>query len=123
MDDAAPELLLCPECAEPYDATDNYCRECGMFLRDQRLPVARPTTLALEPRRPVLPTPVRRAATAIAIGTALKITANLVGKLLAQRAAGKTAAKPAGRAVARRPRESTVVSESLFVRRTWIQRD
>ena len=123
MDDAAPELLLCPECAEPYDATDNYCRECGMFLRDQRLPVARPTTLALEPRRPVLPTPVRRAATAIAIGTALKITANLVGKLLAQRAAGKTAGKPAGRAVARRPRESTVVSESLFVRRTWIQRD
>lgn len=122
MDDAAPELLHCPECAEPYDATDNYCRECGMFLRDQRLPVARPS-LALEPRRPVLPTPVRRAATAIAIGTALKITANLVGKLLAQRAAGKTAGKPAGRAVARRPRESTVVSESLFVRRTWIQRD
>ncbi|MCY3506336.1 MAG: hypothetical protein OXH41_09250 [Chloroflexi bacterium] len=118
MVDPAPELLFCPECAEPYDATDNYCRECGMFLRDNRLPVARPT-VALEPRRPALPTPVRRAATAIAIGTALKITANIVGKLLAQRAARKAPA----RAVARRPRESTVVSESLFVRRTWIQRD
>ena len=118
MDDAAPELLSCPDCAEPYDATDNYCRQCGMFLRDHRLPMARPT-LALEPRRPALPTPVRRAATAIAIGTALKITANIVGKLLAQRAAGKAS----GRAVTRRPRESTVVSESLFVRRTWIQRD
>ena len=118
MVDPAPELLFCPECAEPYDATDNYCRQCGMFLRDHRLPVARPT-FALEPRRPALPTPVRRAATAIAIGTALKITANIVGKMLAQRAASKAPA----RAVARRPRESTVVSESLFVRRTWIQRD
>ena len=119
MVDPAPELLSCPECAEPYEATDNYCRHCGMFLRDQRLPVPRPP-LALEPRRPALPTPVRRAATAIAIGTALKITANIVGKLLAQRAAAN---KTSGRAVARRPRESTVVSESLFVRRTWIQRD
>lgn len=119
MVDPAPELLFCPECAEPYDATDNYCRQCGMFLRDHRLPVARPT-VALEPRRPALPTPVRRAATAIAIGTALKITANIVGRLLAQRAAAN---KAPGRAVARRPRESTVVSESLFVRRTWIQRD
>ena len=118
MVDPAPELLFCPECAEPYDATDNYCRQCGMFLRDHRLPVARPT-VALEPRRPALPTPVRRAATAIAIGTALKITANIVGKMLAQRAASKAPA----RAVARRPRESTVVSESLFVRRPWIQRD
>ena len=119
MVDPAPELLSCPECAEPYEATDNYCRHCGMFLRDQRLPVPRPP-LALEPRRPALPTPVRRAATAIAIGTALKITANIVGKLLAQRVAAN---KASGRAVARRPRESTVVSESLFVRRTWIQRD
>ncbi len=119
MVDPAPELLSCPECAEPYEATDNYCRHCGMFLRDQRLPVPRPP-LALEPRRPALPTPVRRAATAIAIGTALKITANIVGRLLAQRAAAN---KASGRAVARRPRESTVVSESLFVRRTWIQRD
>ena len=119
MVDPAPDFLSCPDCAEPHDATDNYCRNCGMFLRDHRLPAPRPA-LALEPRRPVLPTPVRRAATAIAIGTALKITANIVGRLLAQRAA---AGKAPSRAVARRPRESTVVSESLFVRRTWIERD
>ena len=113
-----PRMLDCPDCAEPYDATDNYCRNCGMFLRESRMPAPRPV-MALEPRRPALPAPVRRAATAIAIGTALKITANIVGRVLAQRAASKAA----GRAVARRPRESAVVSESLFVRRTWIQRD
>ena len=113
-----PRMLDCPDCAEPYDATDNYCRNCGMFLRESRMPAPRPV-MALEPRRPALPTPVRRAATAIAIGTALKITANIVGKLLAQRAANKAGSH----AAARRPRESTVVSESLFVRRTWIQRD
>ncbi|MCY3882840.1 MAG: hypothetical protein F4Z77_03195 [Dehalococcoidia bacterium] len=118
MVDRALELLTCPECAEPYDAADNYCRQCGMFLRDHRLPVAR-QTVALEPRRPALPTPVRRAATAIAVGTALKITANILGKVLAQRAANKAS----GRALARKERETTVVSESLFVRRTWIERD
>lgn len=118
MVDPAPELLSCPECAEPYEATDNYCRHCGMFLRDRRLPVARPT-VALEPRRPALPTPVRRAATAIAVGTALKITANILGKVLAQRAANRAST----RALARKERETTVVSESLFVRRTWIERD
>ena len=118
MAEPAPGLFSCPDCAEPHDATDNYCRNCGMFLRDRRLPVAR-QTMALAPRRPPLPTPIRRAATAIAIGTALKITANVVGKMLAQR----SASKPANRAVARRDRESTVVSESLFVRRTWIERD
>ncbi|MXY88016.1 MAG: zinc ribbon domain-containing protein [Dehalococcoidia bacterium] len=118
MVDRALELLTCPECAEPYEATDNYCRHCGMFLRDHRLPVAR-QTVALEPRRPALPTPVRRAATAIAVGTALKITANILGKVLAQRAANKASS----RALARKERETTVVSESLFVRRTWIERD
>lgn len=119
MAEPAPLTLNCPDCAEPHDAIDNYCRNCGMFLRDNRMPVAQPAA-ALEVRRPALPAPVRRAATAIAVGTALKITANVVGKLLAQRAASKAA----GRAVARRQdRPTTVVSESLFVRRTWIERD
>ena len=118
MSDPAPLSLFCPDCAEAHDATDNYCRNCGMFLRDSRMPVARPAA-ALEVRRPALPTPIRRAATAIVVGTALKITANLVGRLLTQRAANKAS----NRALARRERESTVVSESLFVRRTWIQRD
>ncbi len=119
MADPAPLDPACPACAEPHGATDNYCRNCGMFLRDHRLPVARPAA-ELEVRRPALPVPVRRAVTAIAIGTALKITANIVGRMLA----GRAAAKPPGRALARRPRrESTVVSESLFVRRTWIERD
>ena len=119
MSQPAPLTFSCPDCAEPHDAIDNYCRNCGMFLRDGRLPVARPA-MALEPHRPSLPAPIRSAATAIAIGTALKIAANIAGKLLAQRAAGKAA----GRAVARRQeRPSTVVSESLFVRRTWTERD
>ncbi len=119
---AGPELhsLACPDCAEPHDATDNYCRNCGMFLRERRnMPVPRPPA-ALEVRRPALPAPVRRAATAIAIGTALKITAKIAGKLLAQRAAARASSRALAR---RRERPDTVVSESLFIRRTWIQRD
>ena len=118
---AGPEFhsLACPDCAAPHDATDNYCRNCGMFLRERRMPVPR-APAALEVRRPALPAPVRRAATAIAIGTALKITANIAGKLLARRAAARVSSRALAR---RRERPDTVVSESLFIRRTWIQRD
>ena len=119
MVEPAPPTLACPDCAAPRDAADNYCRACGLFLPETRLPAPRPV-VALAPPRPRLPAPVRRAATAIAIGTALKITANIAARLLARRAAGKAS----GRAPARRQaRPRTVVSESLFVRRTWIERD
>ncbi|HCV00847.1 MAG: hypothetical protein CL897_06845 [Dehalococcoidia bacterium] len=114
----APKFLTCPDCVEPLEATDNYCRNCGMFLRDRRMPVARPSG-ALEVRPPALPVPVRRAITAIAVGTALKITANIASTFLAKRATSKGST----RALTGRGRESTVVSESLFVRRTWTQRD
>ncbi len=125
----APRSSDCPDCSAPHDPLDNYCRHCGIFLRDYRLPVATATATptVVEPRRPALPArmnsvtlpePVRRAATAIAIGTALKIVANLLGRVLAYRSARQASS----RALARR-RTSTVVRESLFVRRTWSDRD
>ena len=129
MDDTAPSSSACPDCTEPYDAEDNYCRSCGMFLADHRMIIAREEAGALALRRPGLPVPLRRAATAVAVGTALQIGAGLAGKFLARRAASaarSAAGRPAKGALARRaePRSpTTVVSEALFVRRIWIQRD
>lgn len=132
----------CPDCGTAYDPTDNYCRRCGMYLA-----AVRPTTSLtkdepkreVEPVRAGLPAPVKRAATALAIGTALQIGVGLAGKYLAGQAAkgAMTAATrqamPRGRRGSRevtKPRgaessngeEATAVSETVLIRRVWVRR-
>lgn len=112
--------LVCPECAAPRDAGDNFCRRCGVDLVGERLPVAR-RPAAIAPLRPSLgavPAPVKRAAAAVAVGTALRIGAGVAGRLLARRSATPPARRP--RAA---PSRATVVSEALFVRRIRFERD
>lgn len=132
----------CPDCGTAYDPTDNYCRRCGMYLAAVRPP----TSLTKEepvrdiaPARSGLPAPVKRAATAMAIGTALQIGVGLAGKYLAGQAAkgAMTAATkqalPRGRRGSRevtKPRQdassngddATAVSETVLIRRVWVRR-
>jgi hypothetical protein len=128
----------CPDaCGIPDLSCDNYCRECGMYLadvREQQSITVTSTTTALEPIRPALPVPVRRAATAIAVGAAVQVGLTLAARYLASQAARKAvesatrpAATPARRArpdVERRklPDDVAAVSETLIVRRVWIRR-
>ncbi|MCK9518430.1 MAG: hypothetical protein M0R74_05285 [Dehalococcoidia bacterium] len=129
----------CPDCGAAYELTDNYCRRCGMYLA-----AARPSTSltaehqarALEPVRAGLPVPVKRAATALAIGTALQIGVGLAGKYLAGQAAKgavtsatkQAVARPRGREVANavdqhpEPSEATAISETVLIRRVWVRR-
>jgi len=133
----------CPDCGSAYTLSDNYCRECGMFLAALRtapstLPLVR-TESALpvraERQRASLPAPVKKAATALAIGTALQIGANVAGRYLIHNAARSavsqagSAARPRGKKQApqadSRPepvRDATAVSETVIVRRIWIRR-
>lgn len=140
----AQPLPLCPDCQAGYQPDDNYCRQCGMYLaalRDTAI-VAKPAT-ALPARqtrqRAPLPAPVKKAATAMAVGTALQIGVSLTGKYLA-RQAGKQAlnavAKPSRKQNTRPAREvaparevspdpyphAAAVSETVVVRRVWIRR-
>lgn len=121
MVETLPAALACPDCAALRDADDNFCRRCGLSLAAGRLPVARRTVAVAFPR-PSLPAPVKRAAVIAATGAALRIGAGIAGRLLARRAAPSAAKAPA-----RRPRSgpgrATVVSEALFVRRIWFERD
>lgn len=143
----AQTLPKCPDCQNGYQPDDNYCRQCGMYLaalRDTAIVAAPPTPLPMrQPRqRAALPAPVKKAATAMAVGTALQIGVSLTGKYLA-RQAGKQAmnavARPRGKA-AQKPhpaREVTAtlpqpavdpfpfagaVSETVVVRRVWIRK-
>lgn len=132
------EPLACPDCTTDYALGDNYCRKCGMFLAALRdLPVVSPLAdpPAIVPRqRAGLPAPVRKAATALAIGTAIQLGAGIATRVIAAQSARSAvrAAKPAARAVeVAQPRAevspdplagTTELSETLMIRRVWIRR-
>lgn len=135
MHDTAPS---CPDCGTAFDPPDNYCRHCGMYLaasREANLPVAAtPQPRALEVVRTGagVPAPVKKAATALAIGAALQVGVGIAGRYLAGQAAreaAKVAAPRAnrGRTPLRRPEadqvvEAAAVSETVVIRRVWIRR-
>ena len=141
----AQTLPTCPDCNAGYQPDDNYCRQCGMFLaalRDTAIVAAAPALPARMPRpRAQLPAPVKKAAAAMAVGTALQIGVSLTGKYLA-RQAGKQAlnavTRPKQERGQRRPTTREVapakpvdvdpyphaaaVSETVVIRRVWLRR-
>ncbi len=131
----------CPDCGATFEVADNYCRQCGMYVAALRsVATVQPHSLALEPSRTGLPAPVRKAATAVAVGTALQLAVGLTGKYLARQAAkqavaGVRATRPSPRrrptekpngnkpAVVQDPMEgTTAVSETLIIQRVWMRR-
>ena len=131
---------ICPDCGAAFDVADNYCRQCGMYLAALRaVATVEPAARAIEPVRTGMPAPVRKAATALAVGTALQVAVGLTGKYLARHAARQavSAVRPAKvtprRAVARRAEANpavveepldaaTAVSETLIIQRVWMRR-
>lgn len=131
------ERQVCPDCAATYTLDDNYCRKCGMFvaaLRPMTPADAHPTERAVVPVRPGLPAPMRKAATALAIGTVLQIGVSVAGRMLANQAANSLASAltPRPKRATARKREpartatpmqdADTVSETLMIRRVWIRR-
>ena len=132
------ETRLCPDCGAEYAPEDNYCRQCGMYVAALRtLPVtAPPAATAVATVRAGLPAPVKKAATAIAVGTALQVGVGLAGKYMARQAAKQAlgAVKPGRRehkaadvvpaaASETRTDEAASISEMLLIRRVWLRRD
>lgn len=133
--------LLCPDCGAKYELADNYCRQCGMYLAAQRsVATVVPDSRAVEPVRTALPAPVKKAATAVAVGAALQIAVGVTGRYLARQAAKQAVAaiKPSPKPAPRRrtpentatkpvvvedPAEAvTAVSETLVIQRVWMRR-
>ena len=63
-----PETLLCGRCATTYDAEDNFCRQCGLSLRDDPLPVPNESNMPTI-WQPPLPVAVVKGAAFVAAGT------------------------------------------------------
>ena len=88
------EAQPCPDCAAEYAPSDNYCRKCGMYLaalQGGALMRTSGETRALERVRAPLPAPMRKAATAVAIGAALQVGVGLAAKYFAAQGASKAA--------------------------------
>lgn len=128
-------MLACPDCSATCARTDNYCRQCGMFLAAQRGVVLAQTpaaSRAIDVSRPALPAPVKKVATAVVIGSALQIGLGLAGKYLASQGAkqGVAAAlakpanaKKAAAVVQAAPQALTAISETVVIRRVFLRRD
>jgi len=138
-------MASCPECGSEFQPSDNYCRECGMYLAALRLPqpiegnVARALDRPIE-RRLALAPPARQLATAVAVGTALPIGLTIATRLWALRrfaaplvrnALFRPRIRPQKRPVPDSPRERapavgeeapTVHVETLIIRRWWVRR-
>lgn len=114
-------------------------------LRETAVTAAEPALPAARPReRAVLPAPVKKAVTAVAIGTALQVGMSLTGKYVARQAARQavSAIRPRPAKVSRPVRASArrapvvqaqtarvdpydgaaAVSETVIVRRVWVRR-
>lgn len=111
-------------------------------LRDTAIVAAAPALpVRAERQRSSLPAPIKKAATAMAVGTALQIGVSLTGKYLARQAGKQAVNAVRPRAAGRRPAESravaaqqqpsapidphpyaSAVSETVVVRRVWIRR-
>jgi len=134
---------VCPDCNAPYEPSDKYCRQCGMYLAALRevavAPAAPAVPVRYERERASLPAPVKKAVAAVAIGTALQVGMSLTGKYLARQAAKQAVnavrAKPKGRTARQKPAEAAqqavpvdeyadaaAVSETVVIRRVWIRR-
>ncbi len=136
----------CPDCHAPFEPLDNYCRQCGMYLAALREVAVAPQGATVperyERQRATLPAPVKKAVTAVAIGTALQVGMSLTGRYLARQAARQAAGALRPRAKAQRTAERTArtgadgeverrddgyadaaaVSETVIIRRVWIRR-
>ena len=137
MDNTAEPLSTCPDCETTVDANDNYCRNCGMFVSiGRQLPVKQSTQRSVQQRPAGLPTPVKRAATAVAVGAVLQVGASLAGKYLLRQAAQSVTSSALGGSSKKKrnlpaktaeasPVEApvTVISETFMIRRVWMRRD
>jgi len=134
----------CPDCQEPSDPSDNYCRNCGMYLAATRELTYSEPALPTRTRPPAVPVPVRRAATAIAVGAAVQVGMSMAGKYLLRQAAKQALTAPLkarngrsaenGRsenggkrevvraAEPRSPEGLVAVKETVVVQRAWVRR-
>jgi hypothetical protein len=122
------ETLLCGRCSLACDPEDNFCRHCGLSLREQQLPSVREGPHLPAVREISVPSVVAKGAAVVAAGTlAEAILRRVLGGVLRRRASvtRAPAKQTKGEVVPQEdvaPEETHILSETLFVRHLRIRR-
>lgn len=125
--DAPSDAVVCGRCSTVCSTEDNFCRNCGLALQEQRLPALNQGNRLPAFSRPALPAVVVKGATVIAVGAiAEMVVRRAVGRVLRR---GKKAERLPARTSKNGVRthngalpEGTLESETLFLRRVRIRR-
>ena len=121
-----PETVLCGRCATLCDPDDNFCRQCGLSLTEQRLPSVRNGSALPAVWRPPVPAVVMKGAVFVAAGT----LAEAFLRRLARHAFGQRRRAAPARSVNRDvvaagdppEDEGQILSETLLLRHTRVRR-
>ena len=121
-----PETVLCGRCSTLCDPDDNFCRQCGLSLTEQRLPSVRNSSALPAVWRPPVPAVVVKGAAFVVAGT---LAEAFLRRLVRRTFAGRrpAPARSANRDVARTadPSEddaAQIMSETLLLRHTRVRR-
>lgn len=122
------ETLLCGRCVTAYDPEDNFCRECGLSLTDERLPSVRNGRTLPVAWRPPLPVAVVKGAAFVVAGTLAEVLLRRLVRGAVRRRPWR-AKTPARREPAQvepheasMPDDTQMVSETLLLRRVRFRR-
>jgi hypothetical protein len=121
-----PDTVLCGRCATLCDPIDNFCRQCGLALTEQRLPSVRNGSALPAVWRPPVPAVVVKGAAFVAAGTlAEALLRRFIRRTFGERAPSAparannrdvvAAGDPSGD-------EGQVMSETLLLRHTRVRR-
>ena len=124
-DTSPPDTVLCGRCATLCDPDDNFCRQCGLSLTEQRLPSVRNRSALPAVWRPPVPAVVVKGAAFVLVGT----LAEAFLRRLARRTfgddrpsatrSGNHGVVPAGDPPAS---DGEVMSETVLLRHTRVRR-
>ncbi|MDZ4279089.1 MAG: zinc ribbon domain-containing protein [Dehalococcoidia bacterium] len=117
--------VSCSHCGKAHRAADNFCRQCGASLREQRLPSVRRKDVP-DVWRPRVPGAVVRGAAFVAAGTVAEaLVRRFVRGVFKRGAAARVPAKrPKGDVIREGavPEDGQLISETFLLRRVRIRR-
>jgi len=116
------QAIICGRCATVCDADDNFCRQCGMALSDERLPSVRNGANVPAVWQPRIRGVAVKSAAFIAAGTVAEILVRRMVRRALAPLAGKRRPARSGTEMVSSDAGEGVESETLLVRHIRIRR-
>lgn len=114
------EVLLCPRCSAPYDAEDNFCRNCGFPVHEVGVPAVREGPYEPVVWQPSVPTMVKGAAVVVAGTLAELLVRQMVSRMFRPRSFLPSRSDSARRAAQVVEREEPLTSDTQMVSETLV---